>query len=89
MSRRLIGEMMNSNLHPVIATALRAWMPMTPMIADPRDSLLLEDDDADDNDETADETDDEGGICPACSGSGEGRYEGSTCYSCKGSGVFK
>ena len=26
-------------------------------------------------------------ICPACSGSGEGRYEGSSCYKCGGSGV--
>lgn len=34
------------------------------------------------------EADEEGdpGICPTCSGSGEGRYEGSTCYACKGKG---
>jgi len=30
--------------------------------------------------------DSEPGICPACSGSGEGQYEGTTCYSCKGAG---
>jgi len=29
---------------------------------------------------------DEGGICPACSGSGEGMYDGSTCSTCKGWG---
>ena len=26
------------------------------------------------------------GICPACSGSGEGMHDGSTCYKCGGSG---
>lgn len=36
----------------------------------------------DPKDEDADEL-----ICPACSGSGEGRYESTTCYSCRGSGV--
>jgi hypothetical protein len=30
--------------------------------------------------------DGEPGICPACSGSGEGQHEGTTCYSCKGAG---
>jgi RecJ-like exonuclease len=30
--------------------------------------------------------DDETMICPACSGSGEGRYEGETCYKCDGYG---
>lgn len=30
--------------------------------------------------------DSEPGICPACSGSGEGMHEGTTCYSCKGAG---
>lgn len=29
---------------------------------------------------------DEPGICPNCSGSGEGQYEGTRCSSCKGSG---
>jgi hypothetical protein len=28
----------------------------------------------------------EPGICPACSGSGEGMHEGTTCYQCKGRG---
>lgn len=26
------------------------------------------------------------GICPACSGSGEGMHEGTTCTTCKGAG---
>jgi hypothetical protein len=26
------------------------------------------------------------GICPACSGSGEGMHEGTTCRACKGKG---
>lgn len=25
-------------------------------------------------------------ICPACSGSGEGRHDGESCYKCKGTG---
>lgn len=29
---------------------------------------------------------DEPGICPACSGSGEGQYGGTRCSSCKGRG---
>ena len=29
---------------------------------------------------------DEPGICPACSGSGEGMHEGTTCGTCKGEG---
>ena len=33
-----------------------------------------------------DGTDSEPGICPACSGSGEGQHEGTTCYQCKGAG---
>lgn len=33
-----------------------------------------------------DEPDSEPGICPACSGSGEGQHEGTTCYQCKGAG---
>lgn len=28
----------------------------------------------------------EPGICPACSGSGEGQYEATTCSACKGKG---
>lgn len=36
------------------------------------------------NDDDSDS--DEGGICPACNGSGEGRYDGSSCSSCGGSG---
>ena len=28
----------------------------------------------------------EPGICPACSGSGEGMYEGTRCSTCKGKG---
>ena len=34
----------------------------------------------------SDEEPEEGGICPACNGSGEGRYDGSSCSSCGGSG---
>jgi len=30
--------------------------------------------------------DSELGICPRCSGSGEGQYEGTTCTLCKGQG---
>ena len=30
--------------------------------------------------------DSELGICPACSGSGEGMHEGTTCTTCKGAG---
>jgi hypothetical protein len=30
--------------------------------------------------------DSEPGICPACSGSGEGMHEGTTCRTCKGAG---
>ena len=30
--------------------------------------------------------DSEPGICPACSGSGEGQHEDTTCYQCKGAG---
>jgi DnaJ-class molecular chaperone len=30
--------------------------------------------------------DDELGICPSCSGSGEGQYEGTRCRTCKGRG---
>jgi hypothetical protein len=33
-----------------------------------------------------DESDSEPGICPACSGSGEGQHEGTTCGTCKGEG---
>ena len=33
-----------------------------------------------------DEPDSEPGICPACSGSGEGMHEGTTCTTCKGAG---
>lgn len=53
--------------------------------ADPRDSLLLEDAD-EGEDGTENDAENEGGICPTCSGSGEGRYEGSDCYACKGRG---
>lgn len=35
-------------------------------------------------DENGDEI--EAGYCPACSGSGEGRYDGSRCSSCNGTG---
>jgi len=38
------------------------------------------------NDRYADDDDDEG-ICPSCSGSGEGMYEGQTCSRCKGKGI--
>ena len=31
--------------------------------------------------------DDDEGICPSCSGSGEGMYEGQTCSRCKGKGI--
>lgn len=33
-----------------------------------------------------DDSFDEGGICPACNGSGEGQYDGSSCHACGGSG---
>lgn len=33
-----------------------------------------------------DQGDDTGGICPACSGSGEGMHEGTTCRTCRGKG---
>jgi DnaJ-class molecular chaperone len=32
------------------------------------------------------ELDSEAGICPTCSGSGEGMHEGTTCYVCHGKG---
>lgn len=35
---------------------------------------------------TLDTEDDEPGICPACSGSGEGMHEGTRCSTCKGKG---
>jgi hypothetical protein len=46
------------------------------------------DDDKDYDRLMADDGPDDGepGICPACSGSGEGQHEGTTCYSCKGAG---
>jgi DnaJ-class molecular chaperone len=31
-------------------------------------------------------SDDEGGYCTACSGSGEGMFDGSRCSTCRGSG---
>jgi len=40
----------------------------------------------DDDEQWHDIPDDEPGICPACSGSGEGQHEGTTCYQCKGAG---
>lgn len=69
---------MLNNLHPIMAQALAPFMFHT----DPRDDLLLEEDDTPEDDEQ----DDEPGICPACSGSGEGQNEGSTCTRCKGMG---
>lgn len=36
--------------------------------------------------ETSQPIDDEPGICPRCSGSGEGQHEGTTCTLCKGEG---
>lgn len=42
------------------------------------DARLMADDNWHDSDET--------GICPACSGSGEGQHEGTTCRTCKGEG---
>ncbi len=77
---------MMSGLHPIMAQALRPWMPP---IDDPRDHLLIEATD-DDEPEEEPETDDEeenAGYCPTCSGSGEGRYDGTDCHACKGSGV--
>ena len=44
---------------------------------DARDQARLVSDDGPDS---------ELGICPACSGSGEGMHEGTTCYQCKGAG---
>lgn len=73
---------MTSNLHPVMAQALRAWMPLSAQLSDPRESLQLEADDTD----TEDDADEEAGICPTCSGSGEGMYEGTRCRSCNGRG---
>lgn len=73
------------NLHPVMSQALRAWMPM-PAAADPRDDLFMIENDAEE--EETNEADDEEGICPTCSGSGEGMHEGATCRSCRGSGVY-
>ncbi len=64
------------NLHPTMAQALKPWMP--PVNDDPREQLLLEEDDS--------ETTIEMGYCPDCSGSGEGSYDGSSCRSCGGSG---
>ena len=44
-------------------------------------------DDDEDYDAPDEETPEgEAGICPHCSGSGEGQYDGSTCRSCKGKG---
>lgn len=37
-------------------------------------------------DEGPTDTEEEPGICPECSGSGEGCYEGSVCHRCKGKG---
>jgi hypothetical protein len=45
---------------------------------DARDQAILMADDGPD--------DYEPGICPACSGSGEGMHEGTTCGTCKGEG---
>ena len=45
---------------------------------DARDQARLMSDDG--------EPDSELGICPACSGSGEGMHEGTTCTTCKGAG---
>lgn len=69
---------MLNNLHPIMAQALAPFM----FQVDPRDDLLLEEDDFDEEQVE----DDELGICPACSGSGEGQNEGSTCSRCKGMG---
>lgn len=70
---------MLNNLHPIMAQALSPFMFQT----DPRDDLLLEEDDCDEDEE---EEDEEPGICPACSGSGEGSHEGTNCRQCKGRG---
>lgn len=85
-----------SALHPAMQAALAPFMPalwtaalpdalrpvFQPVAADPRDDLLLVEDDADDADEG-----DEDLICISCSGSGEGMYDGTRCHACKGSGV--
>jgi DnaJ-class molecular chaperone len=42
--------------------------------------------DYDESDFDLDEDDVEHGICPNCSGSGEGNFDGSTCFVCGGSG---
>jgi len=74
---------MLNNLHPTIAAALAPFV-CRPAATDPRENLLLEEDDDQPDDDT--EADYEPGICPACSGSGEGMHEGTTCRACKGRG---
>jgi len=90
---------MLNNLHPTIAAALAPFV-FRPAATDPREGLLIEKDDAleDDDDDRysisikdeyggdVEDPDCEPGICPACSGSGEGMHEGTTCRACKGRG---
>lgn len=71
------------NLNPTIAQALRPWMPPQD---DPREHLLLEEDDDLDPDEPDADPVMEKNYCPACNGSGEGSYDGSSCRTCGGSG---
>lgn len=66
-----------SNLHPIMAEALRAFMPQAGVISDPRLELLMSEDDCDDY------------PCSGCSGSGEGQFEGTRCQRCGGSGIEK
>lgn len=50
---------------------------------DPRDMLLLDEDDIDP------ENPDEDVECGSCNGSGEGQYDGTRCMTCRGSGVIR
>ena len=48
-----------------------------------------EDDDLPDPDSEEPALEVESEICPACNGSGEGRYDGSTCSNCRGTGEVR
>jgi hypothetical protein len=50
------------------------------------DAQASEYDDYEEYDDYDDADDEESGICPDCSGSGEGLNEGTTCRTCKGKG---
>ena len=67
-----------NNLHPVMAAAMAAFMPMM--------ATIEEDEDLDVELEDAEDEEPHEVICNACSGSGEGQNEGSTCRVCRGLG---